>query len=144
MIALALALERQLTRNRYTRTGSRLFIGAGVLIILLAVFPTDGQHPVTFDGLLHTIFGRILFFMAPASTIWFGLAFRRDEGWDNLWLSISFALAGIGLISAVILGLWPNYIFGGAVERIGIGAVLLWMFLVSINMFLNEKLKRMT
>lgn len=141
MIGFAFALENQLKANYFTATGTRLFIGGGMLIFILAFFPTNSDYSkITFDGRMHSIFGTTAFLMIPFSIIWFGLAFKKDDNWDNLWRVISFALAGIALIAAAIMGIFPNYIYNGAIERIGIGAVWLWMFLVSINLVLSGKL----
>jgi hypothetical membrane protein len=143
MIGFALALENQLKAHYFTTTGTRLFLGGGMIIFILAFFPTNSDYSqITFDGRMHSILGNTAFLMIPISIIWFGLAFKKDDNWDNLWRVISFSLAGIALVAAAIMGIFPHYTFNGSIERLGIGAVWLWMFLVSINLVLSDQLNR--
>lgn len=143
MMGFALALEQQLQKNHLVTTAVRLFLAGGALIMILAFFPIDtNPAQATFDGRMHSIFGAMAFIILPISIIWFGLAFRKDDDWDNLWRVISFVLAIIALVVAAILGFFPKFIFNGSIERVGMGAVLLWMSLVSINIFLNNQFNR--
>ena len=142
MLGFAMTLGAELKNNRYADIATRLFLGGGVLIFLLGFFPTDPNFTnLTLHGRPHTLIGAIAFIMIPISMIWYGLAFKQDENWDGSWMTISFVLAMTSLAVVAILGFFPNYIYGGTVERIGIGANLLWIFFVSINMLLNQQVK---
>jgi hypothetical protein len=124
--------------NYYGKIASRIFMGVGVLLVLLAFFPTDPNWVAsTFEGRTHSMIGNLAFVMWPVSIFTFGLAFKKEKEWGNFWAVSSFILAGIALLASGVLKFMP--VFDGLVERLGIGADLLWMFLVSVNLFLQEQ-----
>lgn len=124
--------------NYYGRAASRILMGVGLLLLLLAFFPTDpGWVASTFEGRTHSMIGNLAFVMWPISIFIFGLAFRKEEEWGNFWVVSSFILTGIALLASGVLKFVP--VFDGLVERVGMGADLLWIFLVSINLFLQDQ-----
>jgi len=141
MIGFCFTLEHWLGKTRNTVIAQRLFLGGSLMIILLGFFPTDIRGvAITLDGTLHTIFGAVAFLMLPISIIWYGVAFHKDDEWEKLWRIISFCLGIIALVSAGIIEFAENFFYNGFIERIGIGAVFLWIFFVSVNLFLKEQL----
>lgn len=140
MIGFCFVLERHLKQNDYSPTATRLFLAGSVFVILLGFFHTDiGNAPPTVDGRIHTVFGSLAFLALTLSLIWYGLSFRVDPEWENFWQLLSIILGVLAFIVAAIILVYPRYYYAGTIERFGIGAVLLWIMLVSINLYFKEK-----
>ena len=138
MMGFTYPLGERLNKNYFSDTATRLFLAGGLLISILGIFPIDPEKTrITLDGKLHSLIGTIAFIGIPISIIWYALAFGRDREWGSFWKTISFILAGVGLTVAVILKIEPNYIYAGIVEMTGIGANLLWIFFVSVRLWLE-------
>lgn len=143
MTGVALAVGEQLEKNHFSVTATRLFLASGLLIFILGFFPTDRSFNVnTFNGKLHSLIGVTAFIMMSISIIWHGLAFQSDEQWERLWVVISYILGLVSFFTGVIIKIYPKFYYNGIIERFGLGAVLLWIFLVSLNCFFMDKLKR--
>jgi hypothetical protein len=78
--------------------------------------------------------------MWPLAIIAFGVAFSREEEWGNFWMISSFILATVALSTSGVLKFIQVY--DGLFERIGMGADLLWMFLVSLNLFFQDQQRK--
>ena len=139
MMAFSFVLEKYLKSNRFSKTGTRLFLGSGALVFLMSIFPSDrGIAGYTFEGRLHTIMGSVCFIMLPLAIIWYGMAFEKDDYWGKFWVIVSYFLAGIGLALGLILAAQPYFFYNGFLERVGIGTSLLWIFLVALNLFFEN------
>ncbi|OGE91614.1 MAG: hypothetical protein A3F44_02815 [Candidatus Doudnabacteria bacterium RIFCSPHIGHO2_12_FULL_47_25] len=66
-----------------------------------------------------------------------GFSFSRDAKWGHGWTAISFFMSAASVLTGGLLWLKANTFYGGLVERIGVGAILFWVFLVSVNLFLE-------
>ncbi len=140
MIGLAFPLSQSVGRGRDATIGIRLFTGSGALIFLLGFFAVDRYSTnATFEGRMHTVIGNLAFIMLPTSILWLARAFKKDADWGLLWFGLSAALGTVGLAIALLLGIFRDLIFAGSVERLGMGAGLLWIFAVSFNLFLQSR-----
>lgn len=136
---LGYVLSQSLKKNSLATFACQLFAFIGLLLVLLAFLPTDPSwDATTFAGQAHSIIGNLAFILMPLSIIFFGTAFRNEEDWSKTWPIISYSLAGVTLIASFFLKFVG--IFNGLFERVGLGADLLWVMLVSFNLlFLNQR-----
>jgi Protein of unknown function (DUF998) len=123
--------------SRYRR-GVGAFLVWGVGAFLLAIFPTDvPATPISWHGAIHLVVAVLAFIGGALGTYWtatrFGTSptFRRAAGWTT-------ALAGVTIVLLVVEllgGLADRHLageVGGLLERLFLGSVLLWLFLVSV------------
>lgn len=123
--------------SRYRR-GLAAFLVWGVGAFLLAIFPTDVPAiPVSWHGTIHGVVAIPVFIGGALGTYWvatrFGTSptFRSAEGWATglAWLTI------VLLVIELLGGLADRRLageVGGLLERLFLGSVLLWLFLVSV------------
>lgn len=141
MAGFALVLDRHLKAGRISKIATQLFLGGSFFIIVLAIFPTDLEGVVpTLDGQIHTLFGSIAFFMFSISLIWYARAFGRESEWEGIWQPLSLVLGILAFFGSSIIFFFPHIYYVGTIERLAIGAVVLWMFFVSINLLFKESL----
>lgn len=79
MLFLGYVLSELLRTNEYARLGKILFMISGVLLILLAIFPTDPGGQGTIYGRLHQMIGNLAYVLIPISIVAFGAAFRKEK-----------------------------------------------------------------
>lgn len=137
MLLLGYVLSESLKTNEYAKLGKMLLMISGILLILLAIFPTDPGGQGTIYGRLHQMIGNLAYILIPISIVAFGAAFRKEKGWGNLFANSSFALAAVTLLCSLILKFIP--FSEGLLERIGMGADLLWMVLISFHLYQKEQ-----
>jgi hypothetical membrane protein len=107
---------------------------AGVAELLAGIFPIDVGAEVTTAGTIHNIAGNISFFCFPIAAILLSLRMGKDEQWRSLRrpalaLSIVVVLTVILTITGANLGI--GY---GVAQRIANVAVMVWMFVVALNL----------
>lgn len=128
--ALAVALRRTLVVHRTGKFGLILLWLGVIGLVGSGVFPTDPGNPVTTTGKLHVVFGLLGLPTLGAGLILVSLAFRRAEHWRSI-APIALVLAATFLIAFLSI----MFVFGGGpgsgvVQRVAIGAVLVWMMFV--------------
>ena len=122
---------------RQYRRAYAAFLVWGVGAFLLAAFPTDvPATPVSWHGAIHLVVAVLAFLGGALGTYWFATRFehsavlRPAQGW-------SLALAGVTILLVVVELVGANLVHrvadeaGGLIERLFLGSVLLWIFLVS-------------
>jgi hypothetical protein len=122
---------------RYRR-GLGAFLVWGIGAFLLAAFPTDVPTlPVSWHGAIHGVVAIPVFIGGALGTYWvatrFGTSptFRSAEGWTTALAWVTVVL----LVVEVLGGLADRQLageVGGLLERLFLGSVLLWLFLVSV------------
>ena len=121
-----------------SRAGFALLGIWGVGALLLAAFPTDvPSTPVSWHGAIHLVVAVLAFIGGGAGAYVVSTHFKES---DTLREAASFAipLGGIALLLLAV-ELLAGFIVprlaadvGGLTERLFLGSVLLWMFLVSV------------
>lgn len=105
---------------------------AGLSMIILGVVRADGDTPTKLGRWHRPLTG-------PAAAGWpigmlaYSSIFWADERWLVFWPELSILLAALILIVDEVLLKKPTYIVG-AVQRLGMGLALLWMFSTSVWM----------
>jgi hypothetical membrane protein len=144
IFALAIGLNRGVTRTPSHRIAVSLLAVGAVGVVLLGFFPTDpGLHPHTVSGRLHIAIAGTAFTSLSIAFLLFVKAFRGDPHWGaNRWWAptlavlVLMALAVFGFVLlAARLDWFPqaaNWV--GAAERLLIGFNLAWIFLASLHL----------
>ena len=114
------------------RTGLALisFWGAGALV--LSVFPTDlSGNPVTVHGAIHLIAALIAFICGAFGILLLSLRFRPVASLQSIRKYVlPISVIAVILCFATFLGL--NTRFGGLIEWLFLGSVLLWILIASL------------
>ncbi len=120
------------------RRGYGAFLVWGVGAFLLAIFPTDvPSTPVSWHGAIHLVVAILAFLGGALGTYWlatrFGSspAFRSAEGWATALAWLTTVLVVVELLGGIADPRLSGRV-GGLLERLFLGSVLLWLFLVSV------------
>ena len=120
------------------RRGYVAFLVWGIGAFLLAIFPTDvPSTPLSWHGAIHFVVAIPVFIGGALGTYWvatrFGASptFRSAEGWATALAWLSIVLLVIELLGGLADRRLAGEV-GGLLERLFLGSVLLWLFLVSI------------
>lgn len=126
-------------RGRYP-SGTLLFGVWAVGAILLAIFPTDvPATPISWHGAIHLVVATLAFLGGAFGALRLSLQFGENPRLRGI-KSAALAISIIAVVAVIIeLGLpfvAPHFAsrFGGLTERIFLGAVLLWIAIVSAHM----------
>jgi hypothetical membrane protein len=112
---------------------------------ILAIFPTDvPATPVSWHGAIHLVVAIIAFICGAVGTLVLSASFKRAEilhGVRRIAMAISVLAVVFLILEYALPFATPKFAanYGGLVERIFIGLVILWVFVVSI--YLQKKLK---
>ena len=142
IVVFALGLKAVFPTGKASRAAPILFVIIGVCYVLSGPFVTDPaamfDNQQTLHGILHGIFGAIVFSLSAAVCFVLWRCFRADENWKSL---AHFALiSGIGMTVLIVLmklgqlqpGLLQTY--AGLVQRGCLGLSYALVFAVSWRM----------
>ena len=116
------------------RTGLVLLTVWGVGALVLSVFPTDlpGDR-VTVHGEIHLIAALIAFICGAFGILLLSLRFRLVASLQSIGeYVLPISVLAVILCFATFLGL--NTRFGGLIERLFLGSILLWILIVSLSL----------
>ena len=124
------------------RAGPRLVQLIGIALVASGPFVTDPstmypQHSV--HGIIHGLFGALVFALAPATCLVLYRRFRRDPSWRGL--ATATLIVGVGLIVGVVLlkvSEQPSsalFTWKGLIQRIILVGFLGWLFVVAARLW---------
>jgi len=126
------------TSPRFIR-GSYLFAVWSIGALLLAAFPTDvPATPVSWHGAVHLVVAILAFIGGAFGALYISLGMAGNKpvakarGLASPLAEIAVVLCFVELLGGLAPGLNANY--GGVIERVFLGSVLLWMGSVSAVM----------
>lgn len=145
LFALALTANSPETTSAGFRRGAYLFAVWSIGALFLAAFPTDvPAAPISWHGAIHLVVAALAFLGGAFGALYISLgmagnsATARARGAALPISIISVALCLIELLGGfVVPHLFANY--GGLIERLFLGSVLLWVGLVSAILVRREK-----
>jgi len=140
LFAVMLAANSSDTATPRLRRGAWLFAAWSVGALLLAAFPTDVPAvPVSWHGAIHLVVAVIAFLGGAFGALYIslGMAGNRTMGRAR---GVAVPLAYLAVLlcvvdifgGAIARGFFAHY--GGLIERMFLGSVLLWIVLVSVVM----------
>ena len=108
------------------------FLISGPLVTDVAATPLD---QMSLHGILHAIFGALVFSLSPISCFVFWRRFRQDPNWASLqgWTLAAGIITGVAVILlsiAIKLPVTPNAFtpWNGLIQRMVIIPYLIWIF----------------
>jgi len=126
---------------RTYRRGIAAFLVWGIGAFLLAAFPTDvPATPISWHGAIHLVVAVLAFIGGALGTYWLATRFegspvlRPARGWAVPLAVLCLALLVVELLGGLLVARLADQ-YGGLIERLFIGSVLLWMFLVAAYLF---------
>jgi hypothetical protein len=138
LYALARTLAAEGGSWRTYRRGYAAFLVWGVGAFLLAAFPTDvPSTPISWHGAIHLVVAVLAFLGGALGTYWLASRFsesavlRPAEPWAVGLAVMCIVLVVVELLGGILL-VRLSAVAGGLVERVFLGSVLLWLFLVSV------------
>jgi hypothetical membrane protein len=122
-----------------------LGFGWGIGAILLAIFPTDvPATPISWHGAIHLIVAIIAFISGALGTLVLSRHFdeaNSTKGAKKIALSLGWLSILLLVIDLFGQFLVPRLAtrFGGLTERLFLGSVLLWIFVIAIYMVAQKR-----
>jgi hypothetical protein len=118
--------------------GFAAFLVWGVGAFLLAAFPTDvPSTPVSWHGAIHLVVAIVAFLGGALGTYWLATRFgespslRPARAWAKALSILCLVLVAVELLGGMLIARLSGDV-GGLLERLFLGSVLLWLFLVAI------------
>ncbi|MDG6925726.1 MAG: DUF998 domain-containing protein [Nitrososphaerota archaeon] len=128
------------------RGGFYAFGAWSVGALLLAIFPTDAPAtPVSWHGAIHLVVAIIAFLGGAFGALSISLGMRRVgalEGASRLAMPVSLLAVLLCLVELLAPFVVPHAdaLFGGLLERLFLGSVLVWIAVLSVYMVRSKSL----
>jgi len=147
VVLFSLGVKEAFPTGKASRAAPVLFMIIGISYFLSGPFVTDPQamfdNQQTIHGVVHGIFGAVVFSLSAANCFVLWRRFRIDEKWKSL--SFFFLAAGIAMTILIVqmklgqlqIGLLHNW--AGIIQRCCLIISYAWIFTISFKM---EKLRR--
>jgi hypothetical membrane protein len=146
LFALMLAANSADVASPRLKRGGWLFGAWSVGALLLAAFPTDvPATPVSWHGAIHLVVAVIAFLGGAFGALYISLGMARNKSLEMARvLAVPLAYLSVVLCIVEIFGggVVPGVVahYGGLIERLFLGSVLLWVAAVSAQMLMKPKL----
>jgi len=151
LLAFSRAVAAGFPEGRASRAGPKLIavIGACILASGPAVMDPAGTPPAAMSahGILHQLFGAVVFTCMPASCFVFRRRFRADPAWQSLapWT----LAAGTAIVAGVVLlklgqrppveALSAMAHWVGAFQRLALVTWLVWLFTFAVGLLRRSR-----
>jgi len=139
ILMFAFSLHYGLTKGRELKGGFILTMVAGICMVLGGIFPCDpGCVPVSFNGTMHEIASMIGFPAIIFAPFALSQHLKSDRSWQNHRI---YSLV-TGVFTAILVPLYLSEaikLWNGAIQRVMLGILLLWMEVTSIKLFRVSK-----
>lgn len=141
MLVFGLGLAAYFSIGAAFRAGPALIQGIGVSLMASGPFTTDPStmfQQASIHGVVHGIFGALVFTFAPISCFLFYRRFRRDTGWRPLavWTLASGVVLTVGVVLLKISQQPGSGLFEwkGLVQRAILYTFMAWIFAVAFRL----------
>jgi hypothetical protein len=141
MLVFGLGLAAHFSIGAAFRAGPALIQGIGVSLMASGPFTTDPSamfQQASIHGVVHGIFGALVFTIAPISCFVFYRRFRRDTGWCPLavWTLASGVVLTVGVVLLKISQQPGSGLFEwkGLVQRVILFTFMAWIFAVAFRL----------
>ncbi|MFA5332938.1 MAG: DUF998 domain-containing protein [Candidatus Nanoarchaeia archaeon] len=124
-------------KKEFKKNGSYIFLLiGGVFKFLAGLFPCDDKCiNVTFTGQLHTITTNGFSILMPLTAIFLAPRLARSKSYGKKWAYASVILGIVSIISGTLMHITLFSQCLGLLQRIKIGAPLIWIFIMSIKIY---------
>ena len=135
-------VAREFQSGKASKAGPILLSIIGVCLIASGPFITDPSVMFTnqssWHGILHGLFGAVVFSLAPISCFIFYRRFREDPKWRKLsrWTIIACAIIIVAVVFMKIAEFpsAPVSAWAGLIQRIALVAYFAWVFTFALNL----------
>ena len=134
IIVFALGLYYGLDKGSGSKIGPALVAVYGLGMFGIAFFPWDNVNLASFTSTMHSLIGWPQWIGLTLGLLVLAHTFKNDLQWNNYWI---YTLS-TGLLTAVFIVIYAfigveGYM--GVLQRIVVGAQLLWIEMVAIKLF---------
>ena len=135
LLLLSAGLYRHFQRSRLSGLPHILFFVVTAGVFLVAIFPTDlpGQN-WSVAGTLHQAGAYLIFYLFPFMAYGFARNFENSPLWQAIYLPaflIFVGYTGLLIAALTLLEIFGVNIHLGVIQRILIGFILAWMYLIT-------------
>jgi hypothetical protein len=141
MVAFGRGLAAHFSTGAASRAGPVLVQSIGVSLMASGPFTTDPSamfEQTTMHGLVHGIFGAVVFTLAPISCFVFYRRFRKDPAWHSLaaWTLSSGIVLTLGIVILKISQQPGSGMFEwkGLIQRVFLVTFMTWIFTVAARL----------
>ncbi|MDF9749468.1 DUF998 domain-containing protein [Arthrobacter sp. ES3-54] len=141
LLAFGLGLAAHFSIGAAFRAGPALIQGIGVSLMASGPFTTDASavfQQASIHGVVHGIFGALVFTFAPISCFVFYRRFRREADWRSLaaWTLASGVVLTVGVVLLKISQQPGSGLFEwkGLVQRVILFTFMAWIFAVAFRL----------
>ena len=139
ILLFAFMLHYGISGNNGWKVGPIILLIGGICMIGGGIFPCDpGCVPVSFVGTVHEVVSMIGF---PA-VIFAPFALSQQFKNSKLWQGYRMYSIVTGVLTAILVPVYISEVFkawNGAIQRVMLGILLLWMEIISINLLRISK-----
>ncbi len=133
IMSFAGGLYQGLRKSRITAVSALVIVGAGMSLVMTAIFPCDTGDQTTYTGQIHGVFATVgAVFMVLGMLILSPTFFREAR-----WRGYAVLTVTVAVLSSVLAGMYGfDVIEGwkGALQRISMGTALIWVEAVSFRL----------
>ncbi|MFA5303157.1 MAG: DUF998 domain-containing protein [Candidatus Nanoarchaeia archaeon] len=124
-------------KKEFEKNNSYIFLLIGGFFkFLTGIFPCDEKCiNITFTGQLHTITTNSFSIFMPIAPIFLAPSLAKNKTYGKKWAYASVSLGIVSIISGILMHITLFSQCLGLLQRIKIGAPLLWMFIMSIKIY---------
>jgi hypothetical protein len=138
IIIFSIGFKVYFKKNLQMTIVSILLLIGGIFMFTVGFFPCDPQCiDVSLIGELHSITSIIPAIIIPAAAMF--SAYPISKIWGKNWGYLSFFLGILSLVSGPIMFLESLNNFAGLIQRLGIGFSLLWIFIISLKIYIETR-----
>lgn len=125
---------------RLAAAGLAVFLAMHLVSITYGLFPEDlPDSPATFAGTMHIVVTSLIVPLTILAPILTGVGFRKAAGFKGFGTYSVITGIIIFIFGGASAILFANKLpYFGLVERINIGSLQLWMFLLSLRLFMGS------
>lgn len=136
MVLFSIALYISIKKHILTSIGVILLFSSGLIFFILSIIPCDpGCLHLTLSAQLHRIISYIANFTLPMGIVVLTYPLKIDKKWGNAWLYFYLELITFLTIALPIALIPGGLMLAGLFQRLGMGLILFWMFIISIKIF---------
>jgi len=131
--AFAYGLHRGINEGRGSKIGPALVAVYGLGMVGVGLFPWDKANLASSATMMHSVFGWIHWIAITLAPLVIARRFKNDHKWK------SYRLYGwaTGLVTAVLIVIYlltAAGAYGGVIQRMVVGAQLLWIEIMAIRL----------
>lgn len=143
VFAVSFTLLESKRHHKYVFWGGLAFIALHLISLFYNFFPEDlPGSPRSFGGTMHMVITALVIPFTIAAPLLTGMGLSKERGWQRMG-AYSILTAVMILFFGAATGIFyaKEYRYFGLVERLNIGALQLWTFILSVRAY-HEAVKQ--